>query len=139
GKVLLVPSAPEKVVAQPQEPAAIAYIEFWCRVCDTRLVAKGGDSGKKAKCPDCGALNVVPVPKKKEAPREPPAMSGQHYGVWDVNKAPDPETQRAAQRRLFPVYCRVCDTLMYAELKHVGGKLKCPDCGALTTVKEPPK
>jgi DNA-directed RNA polymerase subunit M/transcription elongation factor TFIIS len=66
-------------------------------------------------------------------------MHGQQYGIWDVNKAPDPEQLRAAQPKLFPVYCRVCDTLMYAQPQYVGGKLKCPDCGALTTVKEPPK
>jgi hypothetical protein len=28
---------------------------------------------------------------------------------------------------------------MYAQLKQVGGQLKCPDCGGLTPVKEPPK
>jgi hypothetical protein len=66
-------------------------------------------------------------------------MHGQQYGIWEVNKAPDPEQLRSAQAKLFPVYCRVCDTLMYAQPQHVGGKLKCPDCGALTIVKEPPK
>ncbi len=139
GKILVVPSPQAEAEVKPEVPAPPSYIEFWCRVCDTRLVAHGVDAGKKAKCTDCGAVNVVPAPKKQEARREPQAMQGQQYGVWDVNKAPDPESQRAAQPKLFPVYCRVCDTLMYAQLKHVGGQLKCPDCGALTTVKEPPK
>ncbi len=139
GKILVVPNRLEELEAKPEKLAEPSYIEFWCRVCDTRLVAHAVDSGKKAKCTDCGAVNLVPAPKKQEARREPQAMHGQQYGVWEVNKAPDPETQRAAQPKLFAVYCRVCDTLMYAQHTHVGGKLKCPDCGALTTVKEPPK
>jgi DNA-directed RNA polymerase subunit M/transcription elongation factor TFIIS len=102
-------------------------------------VANSTDAGRKAKCVECGAINVVPKPRVVEKPREPAAMQGKQYGVWEVNKAPDPEQLRAAQAKLFPVYCRVCDTLMYAQPQHVGGKLKCPDCGALTTVKEPPK
>lgn len=65
-------------------------------------------------------------------------MEGPQYGVWEVDRAPLPEEMRARQPQLFPVYCRVCDTLMYAQPKHVGGKLKCPDCGALTLVKAAP-
>jgi DNA-directed RNA polymerase subunit M/transcription elongation factor TFIIS len=138
GKVLTVPAA-DDVGAPSPPPSKPTYIEFWCHVCDTRLVAHAAHAGRKAKCFDCGAINRVPKPKAIEKPREPAAMHGQQYGVWEANKAPDPEQLRAAQAKLFPVYCRVCDTLMYAQPQHVGGKLKCPDCGALTTVKEPPK
>jgi DNA-directed RNA polymerase subunit M/transcription elongation factor TFIIS len=139
GKILVVPTVDQ--LRGPEPPPALKrdYVEFWCRVCDTRLVAYGIDAGKKSKCTDCGAINVVPTPKVVEAPRIPPAMQGPQYDVWEVNKAPEPQTQREAQPKLFSVYCRVCDTLMYAQPKHVGGQLKCPDCGALTKVKEPPK
>ncbi len=141
GKVFNVPKPGE--FEQPSEqsrtkPAAAPHVEFWCRVCDTRLVARSTDAGRKMKCPDCHALNLVPTPKTPEPRREPPAMHGQQYGVWKVNQAPASEDLRAKQPRLFPVYCRVCDTLMYAQPKHIGESLKCPDCGALTTVKEPP-
>jgi DNA-directed RNA polymerase subunit M/transcription elongation factor TFIIS len=144
GKVLIVPPPLDvpPIQAQPaakSQSVVPAYIEFWCRVCDTRLVAHGRDAGKKAKCPDCGASNAVPTPKVVEPRHDPAAMHGQQYGVWEVNKAPDPQKQRAAQPKLFSVYCRICDTLMYAQHNQVGGQLKCPDCGALTKVKEPPK
>ncbi len=138
GKSLLIPNLDEQN-DKPSQPEPPKFVELWCRVCDTRLVAKSEDSGKKAKCTDCGAVNVIPTPRKPEAPRVPAAMQGPQYDVWEVDKAPEPEKQRVAQPKLFPIYCRVCGTLMYAELKHVGGKLKCPDCGALTAVKEPPK
>lgn len=128
-----------EVESPPTQPTAQSYIEFWCHVCDTRLVAKSADAGKKAKCFECGAISQIPLPKLVEKPREPAAMHGQQYGIWEVNKAPEPEQLRAAQPKLIPVYCRVCDTLMYAKVQHIGGSLKCPDCGALTKVKEPPK
>ncbi len=139
GKILIIPPPQEVRTAEPEKPPVPQYIEFYCHVCDTRLVALGTDAGRKAKCFDCGAVNRVPVPKAPEPKRDPAAMHGQQYGVWEVNKAPDPEKQRAAQPKLFPVYCRVCDTLMYAQHNQVGGQLKCPDCGALTKVNEPPK
>lgn len=128
-----------EVESPPTQPTAQSYTEFWCHVCDTRLVAKSADAGKKAKCFECGAISRIPQPKHVEKPREPAAMHGQQYGIWEVNKAPEPEQLRAAQPKLIPVYCHVCDTLMYAKVQHIGGSLKCPDCGALTKVKEPPK
>jgi DNA-directed RNA polymerase subunit M/transcription elongation factor TFIIS len=138
GKVLTVPAA-EQVPEPPPSPPKQDYVEFWCQKCDTRLVALSIHAGKKAKCTECGAINIVPAPKAIPTPRIPPAMKGPQYDVWEVNKAPEPQAQRDAQPTLFPVYCRVCDTLMYAQPKHVGAQLKCPDCGALTKVKEPPK
>jgi DNA-directed RNA polymerase subunit M/transcription elongation factor TFIIS len=137
GRILITPG-PE-VESKAKSVEAPQYIELWCKVCDTRIVAHGHAAGKKVKCPDCGASNAVPIPKDSSAPREPPAMRGQQYAVWDVNKAPDSEELRAGQPKLFPVYCQVCDTLMYARHKHIGGQLKCPDCGALTKVKAPPE
>ncbi len=139
GKILLIPSQAdfEELPAKPAPPVA-RHIEFWCHVCDTRLVARAIDAGKHAKCPDCGAKNQVPQPIAPKLRQEPPAMHGQQYGIWEVNKAPELEQLRSKQPQLFPVYCRVCDTLMYAQPKHVGDRLKCPDCGALTLVKAPP-
>lgn len=103
------------------------------------MVVRISQAGKRAKCPDCGAANAVPIPKQLGSSREPPAMQGQQYALWDVDKAPFPEQLQAAQPQLFPVHCGVCDTLMYAQHKHIGKQMKCPDCGALTKIKAPPK
>jgi hypothetical protein len=65
-------------------------------------------------------------------------MHGQQYGLWGVDQASDPAALQRMQGELFAVYCGVCDTLMYARPKQVGSQLKCPDCGALTSVKAPP-
>lgn len=114
-------------------------VGFFCRVCDTRMAARVKHVGKKAKCPDCGALTEVPPPPKPRSKKKPGAMHGQQYGLWGVDDAPHPEELAAKQPKYYPVWCRVCDTLMHAKLSQVGQQLKCPDCGAGTTFEEPPK
>lgn len=113
-------------------------IGFSCRVCDTRLAAQAKHVGRKAKCPDCGALTAVPPPSEPTPPRQPRAMHGQQYGLWDVEGAPTGAELAASQPKFYPVWCRVCDTLMHARINQVGKKLTCPDCGAKTVFKEPP-
>ncbi len=140
GKILIVPGIEEEpeaaVSAVPEVPETVG---FFCRVCDTRIVARTGDVGKKAKCPDCWAMTVIPPPPKVRPKKPPAAMHGQQYGLWDVDEAPLPKDLAARQPKFFPVYCRVCDTLMHAQLKQVGTKLTCPDCGGKTVVLPPPK
>lgn len=123
-----------KYVASSKRP-----IYFSCRVCDTRLAARVKDVGRKAKCPDCFARTEVPPPPEPREPKVPRAMHGQQYGLWEVDEAPDPAEIAARQPKYFPVYCRVCDTLMHARPEQIGKKLACPDCGAKTAVKEPPQ
>ena len=114
-------------------------IGFRCRVCDTGLAARVKDIGRKAKCPDCGALTQVPPPPKPKKKNVPKAMHGQQYGLWGVDDAPTPAEMKAKQPTFFPVFCRNCNTMMHAQPKQIGKKLSCPDCGAKTAVKEPPK
>jgi len=65
-------------------------------------------------------------------------MHGQQYGLWGVDEAPMPKEIAARQPKFYPVWCRVCDTLMHAQAKQVGDKLTCPDCGAKTLFKKLP-
>lgn len=140
GKILVVPGFELEKEFQdaPAKEVVPETVAFYCRVCDTRLVAYTNDVGKKAKCPDCGAKNVVPPPPKVKPKRPPRAMHGQQYGLWGVNEAPLPAELLAHQAKFYPVYCRVCDTLMHAHVGQLGKKLKCPDCGAETAVPLPP-
>lgn len=142
GKTLIVPvEEPEEDFSYPAqlEPEPVpASVGFHCRVCDTRLSARTADVGKRAKCPDCGALTVVPPPPKIRPKKPPRAMHGQQYGLWGVDEAPLSSELAARQPKYYPVYCRVCDTLMHAREKQIGTKLTCPDCGAKTVVPPPP-
>jgi len=122
-----------------QTPAPDQTFGFPCRVCGTRLAARVKHVGRKAKCPDCGALTKVPPPPQPRPKNKPKAMHGQQYGLWGVEGAPNPDELAAKQPKFFPVYCRNCDTLMHAQLQQVGKKLACPDCGAKTVVEQPPK
>jgi DNA-directed RNA polymerase subunit M/transcription elongation factor TFIIS len=147
GKVLTVPvEEPEEDFAYPSRPEPEPEFEpppisarFHCRVCDTGLSARVADVGKRAKCPDCGALTKVPPPPKVRRKRPPQAMHGQQYGLWEVDEAPSSSELAARQPKFYPVYCRVCDTLMHAHAKQTGKMLTCPDCGAKTKAPPPPK
>ncbi len=133
----------ERSLASNQSIAANSSIHFNCRVCDTHLSARARHVGRKAKCPDCGALTKVPPPPRQHSlarpKKTPQAMHGQQYGLWGVDDAPDPAELLAKQPKFFPVYCRNCDTLMHARLEQVGNGIACPDCGAKTVVEEPPE
>ena len=136
GKVNLV--AEDTPRRTKKHPDLDTPVYFFCRVCDTRLGARVRDVGKKAKCHDCGALTKVPPPPKPTLPKKPRAMHGQQYATWQVDEAPTPEEIAAKQPEYFPVWCRVCDTLMHARPDQVGQQLTCPDCFAKTDVKKPP-
>ena len=134
GKLLVVPGAKKKrpTAAKPKS------FSFGCRVCETRLVALTTNVGKRVVCPDCGAKNEIPEPPQPKPKQTPQAMFGQQYGVWDVDEAPSSAELQARQPKFYPVYCRVCDTLMYGQEKQVGRPLTCPDCSAKTMVPPPP-
>ncbi len=134
GKILVVPGEDYG----PKQETAPEYVSFACRVCQTTLSARVEHVGRKAKCPDCYSRTVVPPPTKVKKKQPPQAMHGQQYGLWDVDTAPLPAELAAKQPKFFPVYCRLCQTLMHAQPKQVGSKLTCPDCGVKTLVVEPP-
>lgn len=134
GKLLTVPGGKKKNRPKP----APEVFGFNCRVCDTRLSARVSDIGKKLRCPDCGVHNDIPRPEKPQPKKTPEAMFGQQYGLWDADGAPSSADLKAHQPKFFPVYCRVCDTLMHALEHQVGQSLTCPDCGAKTKVPPPP-
>ena len=134
GKILTIPSDND-----PQHRApGPEYVSFACPLCQSNLSARIEHVGKKAKCPDCDTISVVPPPPKVKKKKPPRAMHGQQYGLWGVDEAPLPAELAAKQPKLFPVYCDLCNTLMQAQVKQVGSKLKCPDCGSKTRVPEPP-
>jgi len=134
GKILVVPGDSPK----PPPVATPKYVGFNCLLCDTRLSARVEDVGLQAKCPDCGRLTKVPQPPKPRKKKTPEAMHGQQYGLWGVDEAPPTKEIAARQPKYYPVWCRVCDTLMHARAEQVGKKLACPDCGAKTLFKKLP-
>jgi DNA-directed RNA polymerase subunit M/transcription elongation factor TFIIS len=118
---------------QPPKRTPPATTTFGCSLCQTRITAALGNVGKKVKCPDCGRVNVIPPPEPVEPPKTPAAMSGPQFDLWGVGEGPSAADLVARTQTLHPVVCELCQTLMYAIDEQVGKKLKCPDCGALTT------
>jgi hypothetical protein len=86
------------------------------------------------KCPDCGRANVIPKPSTPKPRQQPAAFEGEQIGLWEAD-ARTWEPGFATGAALFPVECRLCQTLMYATEEQIGHELKCPDCGALTMAR----
>ena len=124
---------------QSPKPAPDRLVSFNCLLCDTRLTVSAKLVGRRVVCPDCGTKNTVPSPPPEPKPKIPPAMHGQQYGVWGVDEGPLPSEIAKRHPKYFPVYCRLCDTLMHATPAQVGQMIDCPDCGTKTVVPPPPK
>jgi DNA-directed RNA polymerase subunit M/transcription elongation factor TFIIS len=115
-----------------------ASVTFACSLCDTRITAATRNAGKKVKCPDCGRVNVIPLPEKPKVKQAPAAMSGEQIELLDADARSWEEQQTTATEpapTLHAVECKLCATRMYATEDQIGRELKCPDCGTLTVAK----
>jgi DNA-directed RNA polymerase subunit M/transcription elongation factor TFIIS len=113
------------------EPEVPPLVSFECSLCQTRMTARSADAGRKLECPDCGRRNVIPQPPKPVLRTQPASFEGEQLELWDVD-ARTWEPGFANGAALYPVNCRLCQTLMYATEEQIGRELKCPDCGVLT-------
>ncbi|HBT76419.1 MAG TPA: hypothetical protein DEB39_05720 [Planctomycetaceae bacterium] len=117
---------------------------FPCPVCRAMLAAEPTMVGKEIECPDCGTNVVVPieivkVPDTHQTARRaiPPSLPSHVpsvgvYGVQDDSVPSDP----ALSRKSFPVWCRLCGTIMYATEDQIGAMLVCPDCNTRTIARK---
>jgi len=103
----------------------------YCSLCRTMMYATADQVGRKLTCPDCQTQTVVPPPPKRRGPVDVAAQSRGEYGVGS------PRQPAAAGPDVIPVVCSLCGTRMHARAKHVGRKIKCPDCGTATVVSLP--
>jgi DNA-directed RNA polymerase subunit RPC12/RpoP len=127
--------------SKPQEaaPPAPEHVGFDCRVCNTRLFAVTQDVGKQLKCPDCGALTVIPPPPPPKPKNMPAALEGEQYELWDADEQPLPSQLIAAQPKSVTLKCRRCDTVMHPMANLFGQPVRCPDCGTVNIVPPPPR
>jgi len=95
--------------------------------------------GKRFRCPDCGALTVLPPPPKKKPVQRPAALDEEQYELWAPDEQPLPSDLLKAQPKYIAVECRLCGTLMQATEDQVGKVLVCPDCRARNIVPPLPK
>ena len=142
---------PSQLYATDEKPVDVRemrhrreFASLRCKVCLTNIAVRKEQIGSEVVCPDCGTQTVVPP----EIAQQVDAVVNDTldkimlglgddsakdvYGVRDGNSAPlEDWTSR------FPVYCRLCTTMMYATEEQIGSELICPDCHTTTVV--PPK
>lgn len=108
-------------------------IRLECPVCRTQIYATEDLIGQTLECPDCGTL--VPVaPARELHPKVLPDFGIDEYVIHE-----GPAPPREAEEANIPVYCPVCNTLMYGTLDQVGRELLCPDCYTPVRVPPPPE
>ncbi|MCA9149114.1 MAG: hypothetical protein KDA92_07445 [Planctomycetales bacterium] len=110
------------------EPSQQHDVAVVCSLCKTRFYVSSQKVGRKVKCPDCHSACLVQAPAPPPKPR--PLPSGDEYRLAD-DGSPQP------QPVLVRVSCGTCGTLMYAKQEHVGKRIRCPDCQAISVVPQP--
>ncbi len=108
-------------------------IGFNCRLCGTRMHSPPDLVGRKAKCPDCYALTVIPPPPEPPKSLRPKAMDEETYEVYEGEQPHGIDLARAAPPSV-SFHCRLCQTHLSAEASRAGEGVVCPDCGATTPV-----
>src|SRR5688500_18799356 len=98
-----------------------------CPSCGSKYEFPAAMTGRRGRCAHCGHSFAVPTRPLAPQAAKPAASKYQ------------PETSQAeCEPQYIGLDCRVCQTRMYGLRNQVGKKLKCPDCGAMTEVPEPP-
>lgn len=122
-------------------------VSLCCKICHTNIAVTREQVGQEIECPECGTKIVVPaeIEQKVNAALEDRLdrimlglgeTSGKDvYGVHDGlgGRAEEDWSKR------FPVYCKLCGTMMYASEDQIGQEIECPDCETKTLVPPRPK
>ena len=139
-------------------PASRMLLPFNCPHCGGVIYLGSSRIGKKIRCPDCGMSFSLTERKFEETKRRSEARRARlRYGgsaATPVPAAPLPgalcsgnrsvpsapkekRPPRPPEKKLIPVLCGLCGTLLYAEESQIGQQIRCPDCETYTTVTAP--
>lgn len=139
-------SADEKPIDVREMQDRRKQVSLRCNICHTNIAVTKEQVGHEIECPECGTKIVVPkeIEQKVDAALEDKLdrimkglgeLSGKEvYGVRDGQLAPEEDWSKR-----FPVYCKLCGTMMYASEDQIGQELTCPDCETKTLVPPRPK
>ncbi|MGI9455263.1 MAG: MJ0042-type zinc finger domain-containing protein [Aeoliella sp.] len=110
-------------------------VDVECRVCQTRLQGSIRQVGQWLTCPDCGTKTKLPPPERRRLTPPPASLEGEQYALWEGEDQPWGVDLAAAEAKMIPVHCGLCETLMYARPEQTGQMIDCPDCGYASLVK----
>jgi len=124
----------------------IESLAIKCPKCGAKFRLAAELAGKRGRCAKCGDVFRVPAATQSVKPLAglTAATAAPQTRTKPASETPPTEqpTARTKQPKPapqpIPVYCHVCQTLMYGRPNQVGHPLKCPDCGAATVVPPPP-
>ena len=126
-----------------------------CPICHALIAITPEMPGTTTICPDCGTSVAIPadvsttiaaeaLPTLRERPILPPPLPGEEsnqlYGLRQTASLPGvaySSDAALAGPEVFPVWCRLCGTIMHATEEQIGTELTCPDCETKTLVRRP--
>ncbi len=122
-----------------------SLVSLPCPICHTNITVSRKQVGTKIVCPECATSVFVPreIERKIDlATKDPgnhilPVIDSGTEGTYEVRGFDVQNPQ--AHKNSFPVYCKLCGTMMYATEEQVGGELTCPDCETKTRVPPRPR
>jgi DNA-directed RNA polymerase subunit M/transcription elongation factor TFIIS len=109
----------------------VTYIKLACPTCRTLLYAEPSRVGSEMTCPDCG-VKVLVRPQRPSAARQ---RTAEEIGDYRVGGAEQPGEQQEPDHLL--VVCPTCQARLHPSRRHIGKRVKCPDCGRPVVVTAP--
>ena len=145
------PADPSQLYATDDKPVDVRemrhrreFASLRCNVCSTIIAVRKEDAGEETVCPDCGTTMIVPSEIAAQVDAAMNVTLDKIVFGSDADALTNTYTIRGGNSGpsenwtgLFPVYCKLCHTLMYASEEQVGKEMTCPDCYTQTVV--PPK
>lgn len=123
------------------------FVSLPCSVCHTNIAVTKEQIGHEIVCPECDTKIVVPeeIGRKFDSALND-KLDKIMLGLNDAQQKPTYGVRMDASgepaedwSKRYPVYCKLCATMMYASEDQVGQELTCPDCDTKTVVPPRPE
>jgi DNA-directed RNA polymerase subunit RPC12/RpoP len=121
----------------------VSDIPVVCCLCNSRLMARADQVGKKIRCPDCGAQTAVTAPLRRKTGAvmgvmaETSRTAADDYSVSVSAASPTARKSLVEKVVYIGVACPRCGTRIHATDRQVGQKVPCPDCDTPITIPPP--
>lgn len=111
------------------EASPVRYVTVVCRVCDTRIDERQGDSDRDIRCPMCHSAVTIPAIGSEPAPRPKSLPTGnvEGYSLLTADEAQNRQKQARAANVIL-VVCPICQARLHFAPKKDPYQATCPDC-----------
>ncbi|MDR1480262.1 MAG: hypothetical protein LBJ00_15100 [Planctomycetaceae bacterium] len=120
------------------------FVSMRCRVCHTNIAVSKEQIGQILVCPECETKVRVPesaLKKIKQSEEEWKRIGQVQNKKTNITHQPSNDIysitgddSATTEGKTIRIYCKLCNTMMYASESQIGTELTCPDCETKTLV-----